>query len=120
MRIPKVCQYCGNGFTAMKMTTKYCSLQCAQKNYKKVKREDKITVAHNTYISVKQKKEDKLSDAPISKKPYLTVKDTCKLLNASDTTVRKAIREGRITTIRIGKKHIIRREDIERLFQKGF
>lgn len=117
IRIPKVCEYCKNSFTAQKLTTKCCSLKCAQRNYKKAKRDEKIDTAHKEYTKIQQNKKPNLEEASINPKPYLTVKDTCKMLNASDSTIRKYIKEGKINTIRIGKKHIIKREDLEKLFQ---
>jgi predicted nucleic acid-binding Zn-ribbon protein len=42
MRIKKVCQHCGDVFTAQTTITKYCSLQCAQRAYKKRVKENKI------------------------------------------------------------------------------
>ena len=117
MRIPKVCEYCKNEFTAQKLATKYCSLKCAQRNYKKTKRDEKINAAHKEYPEIRQNNKPKLADTIIYPKSYLTVKDTCKMLNASDSTIRKYIKDGKIKTIRIGKKHIIKREDIEKMFQ---
>ena len=117
MRIPKVCQYCNSEFTAQKLTTKFCSLKCAQRSYKKVKREEKVESAHKEYIETKKKPQKQPLETILVQKPYLGIKEACKLLNASDTTIRKAIKDGTLKTIRIGKKHIIRREDIEKLFQ---
>lgn len=54
MRIKKVCQHCGDVFTAQTTITKYCSLQCAQRAYKKRVKENKIEEA------VKKTKEDLL------------------------------------------------------------
>ena len=72
--------------------------------------------AHKEYTKTQQNKPSKLADSTINQKAYLSVKDTCKMLNASDSTIRKYIKEGKINTIRIGKKHIIKREDIEKMF----
>lgn len=117
IRIPRICEYCKNSFTAQKITTKYCSHKCAQIHYKKVKRDEKINTAHQEYTKIQQNRQPKLAENAINQKVYLSVKDTCKMLNASDSTVRKYIKEGKINTIRLGKKHIIRRDDIEKMFQ---
>lgn len=42
IQIKKVCQYCGKEFIAHTTVTKYCSHKCAQHNYKKQKREEKL------------------------------------------------------------------------------
>lgn len=116
IRIPKVCELCGIEFIAMKLTTRFCSLKCGQKNYKKEERAKKIAECHISFRKTKKPTKELPSQNNLQK-PYLSIKETCKLLNASDTTIRKAIKEGRINSIRIGKKHIIRRNDIELLFQ---
>ncbi|MCB0699172.1 MAG: excisionase family DNA-binding protein [Chitinophagales bacterium] len=116
LRIPKVCLYCNNNFIAQKMNTKYCSLKCAQRNYKQQQREKKLQKANKDYIKQTATKPIIQSNNNTIHKPYLTIKETCQLLNSSDSTIRKAIKDGRIQTIRIGKKHIIRRDDIEKMF----
>ena len=42
MKIPKVCQYCGQEFVARTTVTQYCSDNCAKRAYKKRKREEKM------------------------------------------------------------------------------
>src|ERR1700737_907494 len=42
MHIKKVCQHCGEIFTAQTTITKYCSPPCAQRAYKKRVKENKI------------------------------------------------------------------------------
>ena len=42
IRISKICQHCGQEFVAKTTVTKFCSDNCAKRNYKKRKREEKI------------------------------------------------------------------------------
>lgn len=42
IEVTKVCEFCGKKFTAHKMTTRFCSHQCSQRNYKTEKREQKL------------------------------------------------------------------------------
>ncbi|WP_420831784.1 helix-turn-helix domain-containing protein [Polluticoccus soli] len=101
----------------MKLTTKFCSLQCGQRNYKKTKRDEKIGLAHQQFKATRNNIASNIVERRPNEKPYLSIKDACTLLNASDTTIRRAIKDGKLKTIRISKKHIIRREDIEQLFK---
>ena len=87
MRIPKVCEYCGNTFIAQKLVTRFCSLKCGQRNYKKEKREEKLDAENSKYANSLQNKPIKSVEAVSTSKLYLTVKDTCKLLNSSDSTM---------------------------------
>jgi excisionase family DNA binding protein len=99
----------------MKLTTKFCSLKCGQRNYKEKLKREKLLTGQQEFKAAKTV--ERPTRVNINQKPYLTIKESCKLLNASDTTIRKAIKDGLLQTIRIGKKHIIRRQDIENLFQ---
>ncbi|HRO47862.1 hypothetical protein [Agriterribacter sp.] len=43
IRVKKIFQHCKQSFIAQKTVTKFCSLKCAGRNYKKRKKEEKIT-----------------------------------------------------------------------------
>jgi hypothetical protein len=45
IRLKKVCQHCKQPYIAKTTVTKFCSLECAQRNYKKRKKEQKLTKA---------------------------------------------------------------------------
>lgn len=114
--VKKVCEYCKKEFEARTTTTRFCSHRCNSTNYKKQVREQKIKHVEQEF------KEKKLNITPeinsIDVKPYLTIKETCILLGASDSTVRKLIKNGTIKTFQLGCKHIIRKLDIEGLFTR--
>lgn len=42
IQIEQNCQFCGKRFMAKTTVTKFCSHECASRNYKKQKREEKI------------------------------------------------------------------------------
>jgi hypothetical protein len=42
IRIPKICQHCGNEFVPKTTVTKYCGDDCAKRAYKKRKRDEKV------------------------------------------------------------------------------
>ncbi len=44
-RIKKVCEHCNEIFIAQKATTKYCSLICAQRNYKLREKRERLKKA---------------------------------------------------------------------------
>jgi hypothetical protein len=72
LRIPKVCQYCNNEFIAMKLTTKFCSLKCGQRNYKEKIRLEKLVAGQKEF----KREKDKVRVIPqqnINIKPYLTI-----------------------------------------------
>lgn len=113
--VRKICEYCHKEFDARTTTTRFCSHKCNSRNYKKQVREHKLKHV------LKDFKEQKLTTTPeinsIDVKPYLSIKEVCLLLNASDSTIRKLIKQGTIKTFQMGGKHIIRRSDVENLFK---
>lgn len=114
--VRRICEYCHKEFDARTTTTRFCSHKCNSRNYKKQVREHKLKHVLQDF------KEQKLTPTPeiisINLKPYLSIKEVCLLLNASDSTIRKLIKQGTINTFQIGRKHIIRRSDVENLFTK--
>ena len=111
IRIPKVCQYCDGEFIAKTTVTKFCSLNCARKSYKKAKKEQKL----NNVGTIDQQKFNNNFQS-ISSKEFLSIADTCYLLGASRMTLYRYIKNGTIKVAKIGRRIIIRRSDIETLF----
>lgn len=56
-----------------------------------------------------------LTTTKILNDEYYTIYEVADLLKVHHTTIRRAIREGRLKAHRIGKKWFINRKDIERL-----
>lgn len=52
LQIKKVCQHCGKEFIAKKTTTKFCSTQCGQRNYKIRERMNKVESASSIMQTV--------------------------------------------------------------------
>ena len=54
--------------------------------------------------------------AAIQAKDFLKIEEVCGLLGISRSTVSRAIKENRLKAIRFGKRIIIKRAEIDRLF----
>ncbi len=111
IKITRICQFCGAEFTARTTVTKYCSHPCASKAYKQRTRNQSIekSVAETVQlISVKK--------TEIQAKDFLSISEACELLNVSRWTISRAIAAERLKAVRIGKRVIIRRKDIDELF----
>ena len=85
IRINRICKHCGEVFVAKTFKTQFCSHNCNSKDYKK------------------------------REKIYLSIAEVCLLVGMSDSTIRKFVKEGRLKTIRLGKKHLILKSQIENL-----
>jgi excisionase family DNA binding protein len=112
IEISKVCQQCGKEFTAKTTVTKFCSHTCADRNYKQRKKAQKID---QVKTPVQQKTDYNLSQ--LSGKEFLNIAETCQLLGASRMTIYRQIKSGNIPALKLGRRTIIRKSDIEKLFE---
>jgi predicted DNA-binding transcriptional regulator AlpA len=51
-QIKKICQHCNEMFIAQKATTKFCSLRCAQRNYKLREKKERIKKSNDNNIKI--------------------------------------------------------------------
>ena len=123
IEVNKVCNYCKQEFIAKTIKTRYCSHSCNNKDYKNRKRQEKIE-------KVTQEATPVINDTPPnfltmlarmidgsnhSKKESLNIEEACILLGVTSLTLRRWIKNGVVKSIRVGKRHIIKRSEIDRL-----
>jgi len=118
-RINKVCQHCGTVFEAQKISTRFCSHQCSQRNYKLRAKLDKKGLAEvqlSTNIFIKPKV-NAVNLELIKQKEYLSVTEIATLLNCSRQTVYNIIKVGNIKAVNLlKKKTTIKRSELDKLF----
>jgi excisionase family DNA binding protein len=112
IEIRKICQDCGNSFTARTTVTKFCSHKCASRNYKKRKRDEKIQQVAPVSVQRMEYNQEQLKH-----KDFLSIDETCKLLGTSRMTIYRQIKSGNIKAGKIGRRTIIKRTEIDKLFQ---
>ena len=112
IRVPKICQHCGTEFIAKTTVTQYCGDNCAKRAYKKRQRDAKLQEVAPTAI---QKQE--FIQEQVNEKDFHSIAETCKLLGASRMTLYRQIKNGNIQAAKIGRRTIIKRAAIEKLFQ---
>jgi len=110
IRVQRICQHCGNEFTALTTTTLYCSHRCNSAAYKAKQRADKIDQSNKETLHIKNQPIEELTA-----KAFLSISETCKLIGISRRTVYRLIERGELITGKAGKRTIIRRSDLERL-----
>ncbi len=110
IQIKKVCEYCGKEFIAHKTVTRFCSHQCAQRNYKKQKREEKLEKV------LEKQKHSNVNQPTINSREYLSCEDVADLMGVSRTTVYRYCITGKMNCIRMNRKIFIRKADIDLLF----
>ena len=112
IKIQRLCQFCGNEFTAKTTKTRYCSHICNSRAYKANVKVSKIEASD---IETKQ-----IINKPIEElkaKEFLSVPDACKLLGVSNRTIYRLLQRGELRAGKIGKRTIFKRSDIDRLFE---
>ena len=113
IEIPKICLNCGKSFIAKTTVTKFCDQKCAAKNYKKRKREEKVDEVSPLAVQKIEYNQELLKH-----KDFLSIEETCKLLGASRMTIYRQIKSGNIRAAKIGRRTIIKRTEIDKLFQR--
>ena len=112
--IQRICQQCGNEFTAKTTTTKYCSMICNRKGYKAKIKNDKIEKSDNEVKVIKAKPMDELKA-----KEFLSVRDIATMLGSSRMAVYKMINSGRLHGVNLSeRKTVIRRIDFDKMFEQ--
>jgi excisionase family DNA binding protein len=111
IRVQRICQHCGNEFTAKTTVTQYCGDVCAKRGYKarlrqaKIKRSEAETqVSRNKPLAELQEKE------------FLSITETCTLLGLSRRTAFRLMQSGRIPAVKLGRRTIIKRASLEAIF----
>ena len=116
IRINRICKYCGEVFVAKTFKTQFCSHSCNSKDYKKREKIRRMEESKEEYKSdLKNSKSQSMNVEELKSKIYLSIAEVCLLVGMSDSTIRKFVKEGRLKTIRLGKKHLILKSQIENL-----
>ena len=114
IRIQRICQHCGNEFTAQRITSHYCSHKCNNAAYKAKLRNAKVDRNNKKIERVKRRPIDSLKT-----KEFLTVRDVATLLNFSTRTTYRLIKQGRVKGVNLAqRKTLVRRSDIDTLFEQ--
>jgi excisionase family DNA binding protein len=114
IRIQRICQHCGQEFTAKTTVTQYCGDNCSKKAYKLKLRKTKIEESNNFTKSIQVK-----SAEEIKAKEFLSISETCELLGLSRWTVWRAIKANELPAAKVGRRSIIKRSHLDQLFSNN-
>lgn len=114
IRIERICQHCGNDFIAKTTVTQYCSDNCAKRAYKVRQKKAKIQTSNEETKAIKLK-----PIVELKAKEFLNITETCQLLGLSRWTVWRAIRAGELVAVKVGRRTIIKRADLDQLFKQN-
>jgi len=112
IRVQRICQHCGNEFTAKTTVTQYCGDGCAKRAYKARSRLAKI---EHSEAETKAIRNEPLAE--IQAKDFLSIAETCGLLGISQRTIFRLLRAGKIPSAKLGRRTIIKRNSLEKLVE---
>ena len=113
IEVQRICQHCGNEFTARTTTTAYCSPRCNNAVLKAKKRSAKVETSNKETRQIKNKPIEELKA-----KEFLTVREVARLLNCSIRSAYYYIDKGTIKAVNLGQRVTrVKRSEIDKLFQ---
>jgi excisionase family DNA binding protein len=113
IQVQRICQHCGNEFTARTTTTLYCSHRCNSAAYKAKERAVKVEQSNKQTQQIKTKPIEELKA-----KEFLTVREVARLLNCSVRSAYSYIESGTIKAVNLGQRVTrVKRTEIDKLFQ---
>ena len=110
MEYKKRCQWCGVPFIAHKLTTLYCCKACWDKAYEEKRRQNKREAQRLEVESARPVVES------IGTKEFLNPTEAARLLGVSRASMYRYMEQGVIKVLRTPARTIVRRSDIEALF----
>ncbi|AKD04382.1 helix-turn-helix domain-containing protein [Pontibacter korlensis] len=112
IRVQRKCQHCGELFIAKTTVTKFCGDNCAKRAYKERKREESITKSIDETVDEMRQP---LIEAQA--KEFLNVNDLTLLIGLSRRTVYRLIKDKRLNALKLGNRFVIRRSDLNKMFE---
>lgn len=107
IRIEKICEWCGNQFTAQTTVTRFCSKRCSEHAYKERLRQQKIQMAKAVPSPM---------NAELKEKDYLTVAETAQVLGMTRQGVYKLIYRGDLVAAKLSSRlTLIKRDSIDKM-----
>jgi excisionase family DNA binding protein len=114
IKVQRICQQCGKEFTAKTTTTRYCSHKCNSRAYKANAKGLKIEISNIQTLTFKTKPIEELKV-----KPFLSVMEACILIGISRRTLYRMLQRGEVNAGKAGRRTIVRRDDLDRLFAQN-
>ena len=112
IEIQKKCKWCGQIFIARKTSTNYCSHKCNNAAYKERIRQERIAT-YQKEISINTE------ETSIENKEFYTPPEVAKLLGISRASIYRYMAENIIKAVQFKGKTLVRRKDIELLFENA-
>lgn len=114
IEVKRICQHCGNEFTARTTVTRFCSHRCASAAHKQKVRAGKVKQSNKQTQQIKTQPIEELKA-----KEFLTVREVARLLNCSVRSAYYHIESGTIKAVNLGQRITrVKRSEIDKLFEQ--
>ena len=114
IEVQRICQHCGNEFTARTTVTRFCSHRCASAAHKQKVRAGKVEQSNKQTQQIKTQPIEELKA-----KEFLTVREVARLLNCSVRSAYYYIESGTIKAVNLGQRITrVKRSEIDKLFEQ--
>ena len=111
IKVQRICQYCGNEFTARTTTTKYCSHKCNSADYNA-----KLRVTKVKESNIRTKQIINFSIEELKAKEFLSLRDVATLLGCSFSTTYSLIDNGTLKAVNLAKRMTrVKRSELNKL-----
>lgn len=115
IKVKRICQFCGNEFTARTTVTRFCSHKCSNSAHKQKVRAGKIEESNRQTQLIKT-----ISTEELKTKEFLTVREVSSLLNCSLRSAYQYIESGKIKAVNLGQRITrVKRSEIDKLFEQS-
>jgi len=113
IQVQRICQQCGNEFTARTTVTRYCSHKCASNGHKQSIKALKVELSNKETQRIRTQSNDELKA-----KEFLTVREVASLLSCSVRSAYYYIESGTIKATNLKQRITrVKRSEIDKLFQ---
>ncbi len=128
IRIQKVCVHCGSDFTARTTTTQYCSDDCAKRNYKRRKRDEKLEAANQKTRHARAERiltppsktnSNKLLSTPFNEslvsavmKVLVDTQELSIIVGLSERTLNRLMKDKKFPRLRVGKRVLFQKDKV--------
>lgn len=112
LKIPRVCEHCSNPFEAKTVTTRFCSIACANKAGKERKKSEKEQKEKETLL---KKYSNKIAE--VQTREFISIAEAKVMYGISKDTLHRLIKRGIITSVNLGKRLTrVKRSDLDAMF----
>lgn len=113
MSLKKICQHCGNVFTAKTTVTKFCSDDCAKKNYKLRKKQKAIASSNSEtqkiILSEPKIKRDKIV---VDEQELIDIKVLSAVTSIGERTLYRIVKDKEFPKIKIGRSLLFHKKTV--------